>query len=83
MPNWGEVPRGSANIRGAPFQTGFPSAGCMRRIGYYLAVASLLVGVLIVLVTLTRVGLSLTVGLLIGGLLILNGLIRLYERGDR
>jgi len=55
----------------------------MRRIGYYLAVASLLVGVLIVLVTLTRVGLSLTVGLLIGGLLILSGLIRLYERGGR
>lgn len=55
----------------------------MRRIGYYLAVASLLVGVLVILVTLTRVGLSLTVGLLIGGLLIINGLIRLYERGGR
>ncbi len=62
---------------------GSPSAGFMRRIGYYLAVASLVVGLLIVLVALTRVGLSLTVGLLIGGLLILNGLIRLYEGGRR
>ena len=55
----------------------------VRRISDYLAVASLTVGVLIVLVTLTRVGLSLTVGLLIGGLLILNGLIRLYEGRHR
>lgn len=71
------------SIRGTPSRTGFPFVGFMRRIGYYLAVASLLVGVLVILVTLTRVGLSLTVGLLIGGLLILNGLIRLYERGGR
>jgi hypothetical protein len=70
-------------ISGAPSQTGFPSVDTMNRISYYLAVASLLVGLLVVLVSLTRLGLSLTVGLLIGGLLIVNGLLRLYDGGRR
>lgn len=77
------MPRNGAIISGTPSQTGFPSVGSVSRISYYLAVASLFVGVLIVLVTLTRVGPSLTVGLLIGGLLIVNGLIRLYEWSRR
>jgi Kef-type K+ transport system membrane component KefB len=70
-------------ISGTPSRTGFPSVDTMKRISYYLAVASLLVGLLIVLVSLTRLGLSLTVGLLIGGLLIVNGLLRLYDGGRR
>jgi Kef-type K+ transport system membrane component KefB len=55
----------------------------VRRISYYLAVASLTLGVLFVMITFARAGLSLTIGFLIGGLLILNGLIRLYEGRHR
>lgn len=54
----------------------------MARLSYALSVVSLVVGVLLVLVTLTlsEGGIGVT-GLLIGGVLILNGIVRLWARG--
>lgn len=54
----------------------------MARLSYVLSVVSLILGVLLVLVTLalSEGGVGAT-GLLIGGVLILNGVIRLWARG--
>lgn len=54
----------------------------MARFSYALSVVSLVLGVLLVLVTLalSENGIGVT-GLLIGGVLILNGIVRLWARG--
>jgi hypothetical protein len=50
----------------------------MRKANYFMAVASTLLGVLILYTTFQRGGVSPTVGSVFGGLLLVNGAVRLW-----
>ena len=68
-------------IRWAPLSHGVRRLGLMASLSYVLSVVSLVLGVLLVLLTLalSEGGIG-TTGLLIGGVLILNGAVRLWAR---
>jgi hypothetical protein len=66
---------------GTPSGDGVPHLRLMTRLSYALSILSLALGVLLVLaiLSLSEDGISIT-GLLIGAVLILNGVIRLWAR---
>ncbi len=57
---------------------GVEFVGPMRKANYFMAVASTLLGVLILYMTFQRGGVSPTVGSVFGGLLLVNGAVRLW-----